>query len=127
MHPTSTQEAVQRIWCNPVQLMHEALTCPVQIIESLDSTGVDAVLSGSGPYAVVDESALVAVAKGEVPEPTELPYSERDVILYDLGVDATAAGAVFPIPICLDVSAEAAQSMGLGPCGGQAYRAPGST
>lgn len=44
--------------------------------------------SSSSPYADPEDSELVAEAKKNVEEPLEYSYTERDVILYNLGVGA---------------------------------------
>ncbi|KAL5526934.1 hypothetical protein ACEPAF_8661 [Sanghuangporus sanghuang] len=70
-HPTTTQEAIQ------------------QIIENFTNTD-SSDSSAESPYVDPEDSELVASAKKEVPEPTEYEYSERDVILYNLGIGAEA-------------------------------------
>ncbi|OBZ72493.1 Peroxisomal hydratase-dehydrogenase-epimerase [Grifola frondosa] len=45
--------------------------------------------SSSSPYADQDDSQLVADAKKHVEDPVEFKYTERDVILYNLGIGAT--------------------------------------
>ncbi|KAI0368737.1 multifunctional beta-oxidation protein [Pilatotrama ljubarskyi] len=64
----------------------------MQIAENFGNTE-DSESSGEGssdsPYADPEDADIVAAAKKEVPEPTEYSYTERDVILYNLGVGAT--------------------------------------
>ncbi|KAH8109580.1 multifunctional beta-oxidation protein [Phellopilus nigrolimitatus] len=67
-YPTTTQEAI------------------AQIIENFSNEGDDA---DANPYADPEDSELVVAAKKDVPEPTEFSYTERDIILYNLGVGAT--------------------------------------
>ncbi|EJD06396.1 multifunctional beta-oxidation protein [Fomitiporia mediterranea MF3/22] len=69
--PTTTQEAIQ------------------QIIENFSNDGSDTG-SGSSTYADSEDSELVANAKKEELEPYEFNYTERDVILYNLGIGAEA-------------------------------------
>lgn len=56
-------------------------------MENFSNDGSD---SDESPYADPEDSEIVATAKKEVPEPTEFEYTERDVILYNLGVGAEA-------------------------------------
>ncbi|TFK40300.1 peroxisomal hydratase-dehydrogenase-epimerase [Crucibulum laeve] len=66
-HPTSTQEAIQ------------------QVIENFGNKG------DSDPKAFADpeDSKLVAEVKENIPDPVPYSYTERDVILYNLGIGAT--------------------------------------
>ena len=69
-----------------------------QIIENFDNKGADAESdkatdSNADPnlYSDPEDSPLVAQAKKtSIPEPTTYEYTERDVILYNLGVGAQA-------------------------------------
>ncbi|CAE6447813.1 unnamed protein product [Rhizoctonia solani] len=64
-HPTSTQEAIQ------------------QIVENFSNkTSESSSADGEDPAAIVE-------AKNERREPVEFEYTERDVILYNLGIGAT--------------------------------------
>ncbi|CAE6478147.1 unnamed protein product [Rhizoctonia solani] len=64
-HPTSTQEAIQ------------------QIVENFSNkTSESSSADGEDPAAIVE-------AKNEKREPVEFEYTERDVILYNLGIGAT--------------------------------------
>ena len=49
----------------------------------------DAEEAAPSSYDDPEDSQLVRDAKKEIPEPTEFSYTERDVILYNLGVGAT--------------------------------------
>ncbi|TDL25503.1 putative multifunctional beta-oxidation protein [Rickenella mellea] len=69
-YPTTTLEALE------------------QIVENFNNEGDDGDASNN-PYADPEDSDLVADAKKDVPEPLEFSYSERDVILYNLGIGAT--------------------------------------
>ncbi|KAJ3487160.1 hypothetical protein NLI96_g3745 [Meripilus lineatus] len=46
-------------------------------------------VQSENPYADPEDSQLVATAKDKVPEPVVNTYTERDIILYNLGVGAT--------------------------------------
>ncbi|OSD06328.1 multifunctional beta-oxidation protein [Trametes coccinea BRFM310] len=63
----------------------------MQIAENFGNTEEGAGSDGSSdsPYADPEDSEIVAAAKKEAPEQTEFSYTERDVILYNLGVGAT--------------------------------------
>ncbi len=56
----------------------------VQIVENFNNKAKDT--SGS---AASDDPEIVVKAKEETIEPSEFTYTERDVILYNLGVGAT--------------------------------------
>jgi len=66
-YPTSTQEAIQ------------------QIVENFDNKGS----SDSDPYADPEDSEIVREAKKATVESLDFSYTERDVILYNLGIGAT--------------------------------------
>lgn len=66
-HPTSTQEAIQ------------------QIVENFDNKGS----SDSDPYADPEDSEIVREAKKANVDTLDFSYTERDVILYNLGIGAT--------------------------------------
>src|SRR5882762_9036534 len=58
----------------------------VQLIDNFGNEGSD----DEDPFADPEDSELVKNAKKEnVPEPLDFNYTERDVILYNLGVGAT--------------------------------------
>ena len=64
----------------------------MQIAENfgnMDENGVSGSDSSENPYADPEDSEVVAQAKKEPQEPIEFNYTERDVILYNLGVGAT--------------------------------------
>ncbi|KAI0714466.1 multifunctional beta-oxidation protein [Cerioporus squamosus] len=63
----------------------------MQIAENFGNVDENAA-SGSdsdSPYADPEDSEVVANAKKEVQEPVEFSFTERDVILYNLGIGAT--------------------------------------
>ncbi|KDQ57173.1 hypothetical protein JAAARDRAFT_286217 [Jaapia argillacea MUCL 33604] len=68
-HPTSTQEAIE------------------QIVGNFGNTGSED--SDSSPFADPEDSELVAEAKKQVADPVDYSFTERDVILYNLGIGAT--------------------------------------
>ena len=64
----------------------------MQIAENfgnVDENGASDSNSSENPYADPEDSEAVAEAKMEPQEPIEFSYTERDVILYNLGVGAT--------------------------------------
>jgi len=69
-NPSSTQEAF------------------MQIAENFGNEDEDSNSTGS-PYLDPEDSELVAEAKNKVEEPLDYSYTERDVILYNLGIGAT--------------------------------------
>ena len=69
-YPASTQEGMEPLVAN---FNNEA----------------DAEEAAPSSYDDPEDSQLVRDAKKEVPEPTEFSYTERDVILYNLGIGAT--------------------------------------
>ncbi|EJF64655.1 multifunctional beta-oxidation protein [Dichomitus squalens LYAD-421 SS1] len=75
-NPASTQEAFMQIAEN---------------FGNVDENAASGSDPGSpdSPYADPEDSEVVAEAKKEVPEPVEYSYTERDVILYNLGIGAT--------------------------------------
>ncbi|KDQ24667.1 hypothetical protein PLEOSDRAFT_41213 [Pleurotus ostreatus PC15] len=68
-HPSTTSEAVQ------------------QLVENFGNTGSD---SDPKAFADAEDSALVAEAKQQISAPVDYQFTERDVILYNLGIGATA-------------------------------------
>jgi len=64
-HPSNTQEAFEQMMAN------------------FSNTG------SSSPYADPEDSAIVVKAKEHVPEPLHFSYTEKDIILYNLGIGAT--------------------------------------
>ncbi|TFK50113.1 multifunctional beta-oxidation protein [Heliocybe sulcata] len=70
-NPTTTMEAGQ------------------QLLDNFQNLAPDGDESNSDSYADPEDSELVAEAKKNVPEPLDYSYTERDVILYNLGVGAT--------------------------------------
>lgn len=68
-HPTSTQEAIQ------------------QIVDNFNNTADSASSSSSSDD---EDPELVKEAKKVVSDPSEYTYTDRDVILYNLGIGATA-------------------------------------
>ncbi|KAA1120815.1 hypothetical protein PGTUg99_021443 [Puccinia graminis f. sp. tritici] len=72
-HPTSTTEALEQIVAN---FGAEE--------ESEDSSSDDSV----GDYSDPEDSELVATAKKSVPEAMEYTFTEKDCILYNLGIGA---------------------------------------
>ncbi|KAI1797367.1 multifunctional beta-oxidation protein [Ganoderma leucocontextum] len=72
-NPGSTQEAFMQIAEN---------------FGNVDENGASGSDSES-PYADPEDSEVVAQAKKELQEPVEFSYTERDVILYNLGIGAT--------------------------------------
>ncbi|KAI5120206.1 hypothetical protein M0805_006312 [Coniferiporia weirii] len=68
-YPTTTREALE------------------QIVENFSNEGDDD--AEASPYADPEDSELVAEAKKDVADPAEFSYTERDVILYNLGIGAT--------------------------------------
>ncbi|KAF8525833.1 multifunctional beta-oxidation protein [Hysterangium stoloniferum] len=68
-NPSSTQEAI------------------AQLVENFSNQGSDEESDSSGPHADSEDSELVAKAKTEaVAGPDEFTWTDRDVILYNLGV-----------------------------------------
>ena len=55
-------------------------------MENFNNEGGD---DEESPYADPEDSEVVADAKRTVPEALEFSYTERDVILYNLGIGAT--------------------------------------
>lgn len=45
--------------------------------------------SSASPYADPEDSELVAKAKQNIEDPVEYSFTERDIILYNLGIGAT--------------------------------------
>jgi multifunctional beta-oxidation protein len=73
-HPSSTQEALQ------------------QIVQNFENTASGSSSSSSSSSASTDDSEdpqIVEDAKKRVAEKEHFPYTERDVILYNLGIGAT--------------------------------------
>ncbi|KAK2460883.1 hypothetical protein APHAL10511_007353 [Amanita phalloides] len=75
-NPSSSQEALQKF---------------VENFENKSDTMKSSMVDFKSPEAFADaaDSKLVADAKREVAPPTEYSYTERDVILYNLGIGAT--------------------------------------
>ncbi|QRV90224.1 short chain dehydrogenase [Ceratobasidium sp. AG-Ba] len=65
-YPTSTQEAIQ------------------QIVENFSNTASDSAVDPEDPSAITEAKKQIAAS-----EPVEFEYTERDVILYNLGIGAT--------------------------------------
>ena len=64
-HPSTTQESFQ------------------QLMENFEN------VQASDPYADPEDSEIVAKAKKEIKETVDYAYTEKDVILYNLGIGAT--------------------------------------
>ena len=73
-NPTSTAEAVQQLVAN---------------FENLSSSNSGEGRSGLSEFTDSEDSKTVAEAKKIVPESTEYSYTERDIILYNIGIGAS--------------------------------------
>ncbi|OJT15201.1 Peroxisomal hydratase-dehydrogenase-epimerase [Trametes pubescens] len=90
-----TPEAVISRWANITDFDDGRATNPgstqeafMQIAENFGNTDESASDSSDSPYADPEDADIVAAAKKDVDEPTEYSYTERDVVLYNLGVGA---------------------------------------
>lgn len=61
---------------------------PPQIAENFGNTDESASDDSDSPYADPEDADIVAAAKKDVDAPSEYSYTERDVVLYNLGVGA---------------------------------------
>ncbi|EIW57317.1 multifunctional beta-oxidation protein [Trametes versicolor FP-101664 SS1] len=90
-----TPEAVISKWANITDFEDGRATNPgstqeafMQIAENFGNTDESAGSDSDSPYADPEDADIVAAAKKDVDAPTEYSYTERDVVLYNLGVGA---------------------------------------
>ncbi|PBK75606.1 multifunctional beta-oxidation protein [Armillaria solidipes] len=72
-YPTTTADAMQKVW------LMIAICSVTTMVNFLDPN----------PFADPEDADIVVEAKKMIVEPTEYSYTERDVVLYNLGVGAT--------------------------------------
>ncbi|KIJ12813.1 hypothetical protein PAXINDRAFT_163828 [Paxillus involutus ATCC 200175] len=77
-HPTTSAEGMAQIMANLENTAASTVGSVVEKVKDLPDVFVDA-----------EDSQLVADAKKQVPEDHEYSFTERDIILYNLGIGAT--------------------------------------
>ncbi|VDB89806.1 unnamed protein product [Peniophora sp. CBMAI 1063] len=91
-----TPEAIKEKWAKITNFDDDRSSNPAStqegmepLVANFNNEGGEEESSSSSPHDDPEDSQLVRDAKKEVPEPTEFSYTERDVILYNLGIGAT--------------------------------------
>ncbi|KAK0450141.1 multifunctional beta-oxidation protein [Armillaria borealis] len=86
-YPTTTADAMQKVWLSSWYMY---MISDVAFRSSRTSTiMVPLKQNYPNPFADPEDADIVVEAKKMIVEPTEYSYTERDVILYNLGVGAT--------------------------------------
>lgn len=83
-----TPEAIISQWKKITNFDDGRATNPASMQESLQSI-VDNFNNESDPWVDSEDPAIIVEAKKNLPEPVEVSWTERDIMLYNIGIGAT--------------------------------------